>query len=110
MNNFIIISRTYAETTPESAEIGDFSDTGFIDDRAEVTFSELVTLMKEHYQASSSPNDGSTNVWYSTGFYTSNYRTSTEREESIHYHHENTPNAAKYWKLAAKAAGLKIAS
>lgn len=104
MNNFILISRTYAETTPESVEIGDFSDHGFISEREEVTFTELVELMKIHMHPSSSPNNGSVNVWYSTGFSTSNFRTGTEREESLHFHHENAPNAAKYWKLARKFA------
>ena len=41
MNNFIIISRTYSETTPESAENGEFSDHGFITEKQEVSFYEL---------------------------------------------------------------------
>jgi len=106
MNNFILISRTYAEVTPESSEIGDFSETGFITEKENVSFSELVKLMEKHYQPSCSPNDGDPRTWYSTGFYTSDYSTGTDREESIHFHRDNTPNAAKYWKLAAKAAGL----
>ncbi len=103
MNNFIIISRTFSEITPESAEIGDFSDTGFIAEREEVSFTELVDLMKEHYQPS---NSGSidNNTWFSSGFYTSDYGTGTEREECIHFNQENTINAAKYWKLAYLAA------
>lgn len=106
MNNYIIISQTYAETTPESCEDGDFSDTGFVDECKQVTFTELVDLMKTHYQPSQSPNDGNADVSYSTGFYVQDYRTNTHREECIHFHDENTPNAAKYWKLAAKFAGL----
>lgn len=106
MNNFILISRTYAEVTPESAENSDFSETGFISEKEEVSFSQLVDLMREHCQPSCSPNDGSPQTWYSSGFYTSDYSTGTEREESIHFHRDNTPNAAKYWKLAAKLAGL----
>lgn len=106
MQNNIIISRTFAEITPESAEDGDFSETGFITEREEVSFSELVELMKEHYHPSSSPNDGGTNVWYSTGFYTEDYATGNERQESIHYHHDNAPNVQKYWRWAAKAANL----
>lgn len=108
MNNFIIISRTYAETTPESAEIGDFSDTGFIDERQEVTFSELVRLMMEHYEPSQSPNDYSKDVSYSSGSYTSDYRTGTSRQESIHFHHDNSDNATKYWKQARIIADKKL--
>ena len=108
MNNFILISKTFSETTPESAESSDFSDAGFVTQREEVSFSELVDLMKTHIQPSCSPNHGGTDVSYSTGFYTKDYRTATEREESIHFRSDNTPNAYKYWKLAAKFAGHKL--
>lgn len=108
MQNYIIISRTFEETTPESAENGEFSETGFTDERQEVTFSKLVRLMKSHNQASQSPNNGGTNVWYSTGFYVDDYATGTEINESVHYHKDNAPNVAKYWKWAAKFAGHDI--
>jgi hypothetical protein len=107
MNNFILISQTYSEPTPESCENGDFSDTGFIDECKRVTFTELVDLMGEHMHPSQSPNDGNTNVWYSTDMYTKNYYKGIEREESIHYHRNNTVNAAKYWKLARIIADQK---
>lgn len=100
MNNFILINRTFAETTPESAEQGDFSKRGFITKREQVSFTELVEMMSEHTEPSSSPDDYSIHTWYSTGFYTSDYRTCTEREECIHFHKNNTANAAKYWKWA----------
>lgn len=106
MNNFIIISKTFADTTPESAEHGDYSDRGFIDECMQVTFSELVELMKEHNQPSMSPNDGNVNVWYSCSPYTTDYSKGIERETSIHFHRSNTPNASKYWKLAAKFANI----
>jgi hypothetical protein len=105
-NNIILISRTFATITPESSEQGDFDDHGFISEREEVTFTELVDLMREHIHASSS-GDVNTDVWFSTGFYTSDYRTGEEREESIHFHRENAPNVAKYWKLAHKFATKK---
>jgi hypothetical protein len=106
MNNYIIISRTFVEVTPDSAEDGEFSDHGFIDERVEVTFPELVDLMTEHHHPSCSPNDGGTDVSYSTEMYTSDFGDGTNRQESIHYHKDNTPNIAKYWKMAARAAGL----
>jgi hypothetical protein len=104
MNNYILISRTYCEITPDSAEMGDFSNSGFVDERQEVTFGELVELMQDHREPSRSPDDYNTSTWYSTGFYTADYRTGTEREECIHFHRDNTPNAAKYWKWARIAA------
>ena len=105
MNNYILINRTFAEITPESAEQGDFSDTGFIEQDEQVSFTELVDLMKEHNHPSCSKVDGSITTWFSTSFYTADYSTGTEREESIHFSDNNTINAAKYWKLATKAAG-----
>lgn len=105
MNNFILITRTYAETDPESVESGEFSDTGLIAEKEAVTFRELVDLMHAHHHASQYPNNGETHVWYSTDFFTDNFVYGIDREESIHFHIDNTENAAKYWRLAAKFAG-----
>lgn len=104
MNNFILISKTFDEITPESAEDSDFSDSGFITEREEVTFRELVDLMSEHPIPSCSPDNGDTNTCYSTEYYVTDYHDLTQRQESIHYHKDNTPNAAKYWRLARKIA------
>ena len=104
MNNYILISRTYTEATPESCENGDYSDKGFIDELVKVSFTELVNLMKAHPNASSCPDDHSTHTWYSTHDYIKDYSTNVNRCESIHFHHSNTSNAAKYWKLARIAA------
>lgn len=108
MNNYILINKTYSEATPQSSEVGDFSETGLIVQDEKLTFSELVRLMKEHTQASCSPDDLSTNTWYSTGFFTSDYGKGIEREECIHYSSNNTVNAAKYWKYARIAANKKL--
>jgi len=105
MNNYILINRTFAETTPESLEIGDFSNIGMIEKNVKVTFTELIRLMQEHNLPSCSPdNFNNPHTWYSTDFYTKCYVTGTEREESIHYSIDNTPNALKYWYKAAKYA------
>jgi hypothetical protein len=108
MNNYIIISRTFCETDEESAEHGDFSDGGFVSEREEVSFRELVDLMRSHIHPSHSPCDGNTRAWFSTPMDTIDYGTGTQREESIHFHHDNTPNAAKYWRMAARAAGHRL--
>lgn len=104
MNNYILINRTFCEVTPESAEQGDFSEHGFIEEGQEVSFSELVSLMREHNDPSNSPTDGDINTWFSTYPFTSDYQTGTERTESIHFSKDNTDNAAKYWVLARKIA------
>ena len=105
MQNVIFINRTYSEWTPETAEDGEFSDNGFIAEKEEVTFRELVELMEAHDHPSQSPNDGSTDVWYSTEAYIDDYGTGTERQESIHFHKDNHPHVARYWTWAARAAG-----
>lgn len=104
MNNYILISKTFTEITPESAENSDFSNSGFIDKKIKVSFRELVDLMKAHTMPSQSPNDMSIAVWYESGYYTSDYRTGTERSEAIHFHRDNPQNVIKYWELARIAA------
>jgi len=104
MNNYIIINRTYCEITPESCENSDFSDTGFIEENQQVTFRELVDLMISHTISSRMPKSYNIKEWYSTDFFTEDYSTGTQREESVHFAEGNTPNAAKYWKYARIAA------
>lgn len=106
MNNYILISRTFTEITPESCENSDFSDKGFIEEKQQVTFSQLVDLLKECSECSCSPNDYNINNWYSTSYYTTDYRKGIERNESIHFHADNPKNISKYWKMAAKFANL----
>ena len=105
MNNFILVNKTFTEISEESAEHGDFSDSGFLSENESVTFRELVELMSEFRQPSQSPNDGNVHVWLSTGYQT-NFATGDEREECLHFSRENSPNTVKYWKLAMKFAGL----
>lgn len=102
----LLINRCYSETTPESADDGDFSDAGFITENEEVTFRELVQLLKTHPDSSSMPARGDVGEWYGTGFSVSDYGTMTEREETIHYSRDNPPQLAKYWRKAACAAGI----
>lgn len=102
----ILIHRAFSEITPESAEHGDHSATGLIAENEHCTFRELVHYLREHPQCSCSPCRGDTCEWFSTGPYTSDYSTGTEREETIHYSRDNPPRMAKYWRKAAIAAGI----
>lgn len=106
MQNYIIINRTYSEITPESVEDGDFSDNGFITEREEISFRELVCLMREHPYPSASGMDINKNVWFSSGFQITDFSDGTEREECIHFHSDNVPMIEKYWKRAAEFAGI----
>lgn len=105
MNNFILVNKTFTEISEESAEHGDFSESGFISENEQVSFRELVELMSEFTEASQNPNNGNTHVWLSTGYQT-NFSTGDEREECLHFSRDNSPNAAKYWRLAMKFAGI----
>lgn len=102
----ILINKTFSRTTPESAEEGEFSETGFEWENAEVTFHELVELMESHYNPSCYPADGGIYEWYSTNFEVIDYQEMIEEETSIHYSSDNPPRKAKYWKLAAQCAGI----
>ena len=104
-----LISRTYSETTPESAQDGDVSDYGFIDERARYDFRELIGLMRQHPEASASHGTDS-RVWYSTGYHVQNYADGTEREECIHWHRANLPRHAKYWAKARRFADARSRS
>lgn len=101
----ILISRYYSETTPESAEDGDFSDTGFVYDSCEFTFRELVRELRDFYTLSDSRFSG-VGTWACSGFETTDYRTGTEREETLHFSRDNAPRLEKYWPKALRAAGL----
>jgi hypothetical protein len=102
----ILVNRYFSEITPESAENGEASDNGVIVENEECTFRELVRMMREHWQCSCYPVRGEVYEWLSTGFYTSDYRTGTEREETLHYSRDNPPKNEKYWKWAMRAAGI----
>lgn len=102
----ILISKTYSEITPESAEDGEFSDSGFVFEDAECTFRELVDYLKEHKGSSCYPCKGEISEYFSSGFSVDDYQTGTETGTSIHYSRKNPSRKDKYWKLAVKAAGL----
>lgn len=102
----LIISRTFEEVTPESAEYGDFSDSGFVYKDTEFTFRELVTELREFSGMSSSRSQGHTRDWASQYHETTCYRTGTTRAESLHFSRENPAQKGKYWAKALRASGL----
>ena len=101
----IIISETYEIITEESAAIGDFSDSGFINTWEEISFRDLVKKMRDYPNASSS---GAVNcrTWF-TSHGKIDYRTGETETRSIHFHAANSPRLEKYWRKAAAAARKK---
>ncbi len=106
MTPTILLNRCYSTVTPESAEHGDFEDTGFVYENTEFTFRELVRELREFTSLSSSPSSGSISDWACTGFEASDYSTGEEREETLHFSRENPERLQKYWSKALRAAGL----
>lgn len=102
----LLISKTYSEVTPESAENGELSDTGFVFKDEPFSFRELVDELRNYSCMSSCPSDGATSEWASTHMETVDYTTGTDREESLHFSRKNPARAGKYWAKALRAAGL----
>lgn len=81
----IAFSRTFARTTPESIDAGDFSETGFLE-KGKCSFRELMDMLEEHTEASTYPLRESSlqHTWFSDGFNVVCYTTGTEQENSLH--------------------------
>jgi hypothetical protein len=106
MQNYILVSRTYADTTPESAMEGDFSEIGFITECEVLSFRELVYLLRDHPHPSES-GEPSVHTWFTGESYVTDYRTGTDRQESVHFHRDNNAHVCRYWVLASKIAHHK---
>lgn len=95
------ISKTYQTITPESAEDGDFADSGFEFENVEYTFRELVGEMREYLETSSYPlSNGENDFWVSSGFETTDYATGEETSYSLHFDRSNPERLRKYWRKA----------
>lgn len=91
--------RCFADTTPESVEHGDFEETGILSEW-NLTFRELVEELSghQHWQLADGGN------WFTTGFYTIDYRTGRDREETLHVRRPS-PRHERYYQMALKLAG-----
>lgn len=86
-----------------------FDDEGeLVDDHTddlELSFRELVDLIRYSNETSCSPSSGSINEWV----YMSrddDYHSGGQTEETLHYDREQPERHAKYWRLAFQHAGL----
>jgi len=98
----MLISQTYEIVTEESASHGEAEESGFIFKDQDLTFRELVELMEEHPECSSSHFQG-VNDWFSS-YSEQDYRTGAEKTTSIHFSRKNPARLHKYWIKAAKFA------
>jgi len=101
----ILISRTFEVVTPESAEDGEATESGFLSEGEAVTFRELVSLMRGHPLPSCYPARGEAFEWLSSHSET-DYRDCSNRTESLHLDRSNHPRTLKYWRKAMIAAGI----
>jgi len=104
----LIISRCFSAVTHESAEVGDFADTGHVYESVEFTFRDLVRELRD-FSSLSCSHPGpfpDASVWACSGYEVSDYSTGEEREETLHFSRDNPPRSQKYWGKALRAAGL----
>jgi hypothetical protein len=88
------ISKTYEIITPESAEHGDFEETGFEFEHEQYSFKDLCDLiMDEGFY-----NEGSD--WLNTVDPDRNYATGEETFYGLHFDRENKERNLKYWHKA----------
>lgn len=80
---FFTVGQTFSEVTPESAELGDWSDHGWEREPSkEWTIAEILREIKNQGVEHISDNGSSLDVY--GHFYTSCYRTGTDRQECLH--------------------------
>jgi hypothetical protein len=96
----IKINRTYAIITEESAEQGDFAETGMEAEGEMLTFRELVDAIREHYGEASSSGPVDSRTWFTAC--EPNIIEGGCTDRSIHF--ADTDRKAKYWVKAARLA------
>jgi len=72
-----------------------------------LSFRELVGYMRGYSQVSCYPATGATSEWLSAPS-EEDWDTGEIKECSLHYHPKNPSRYAKYWRLAMRAAGIKL--
>jgi len=77
-----LVSETYQQVTPESAEHGDFSDHGFNFQDEEYTLRELIEFIKNSGYMIRSKGDFTN--WLSTESTCICYKTATEESTNLH--------------------------
>lgn len=86
MNKVKLIKTTFAQITPESASVGDFSETGWVDEDGEEfeSVDEAIRWLKRQGITEASDSDFRSGIWYSTDFSTIDYEDGTEEQNSFH--------------------------
>jgi pantothenate synthetase len=98
-----LVSRCYTTITPESAEIGDFDDNGYVFEDRFMTLRELVEELQDCTEVSSMPltRETSGSAWAMTGYSIEDYETMEERQESVHFRNldGSSVDADRAWRV-----------
>lgn len=80
------IKTTYSQVTPESADRGVFSDTGWVDEDGETfeTVQDAIQWLKSNGVTEASSSSFHQGIWYSTDMNIIDYSDHTEEEQSFH--------------------------
>lgn len=97
----IEVSITYETITPESAEHGDFADSGFESESEFYTFRELVSVLRQRFTQYSQSLGPYTAWMYASEYSEPDYRTGEETVRSIHL---KDKSKARYWIKALNTA------
>ena len=98
----ISVSKTYDVVTEESAEYGDFAESGFEFQSVPYTFRELVDEMREYMEPSCSPI-GENDFWV-TSEASQDYRTGDYTSYSLHFDRDQPERLRRFWRLAWEAS------
>lgn len=103
-----IISKTYQTVTPESAEHGDFADSGYEFEDVSYTFRELVDLIYHDgfIEPSIFPPKSGDDFWLSSDYEIEDYSTGEEISYSIHLENKS-PRMLRYWFKAYEASRIR---
>lgn len=103
----LLFATTFATTTPESSETGEYASTGFITENELFTsFSDLVSRVSSegYFHPSTSPGwEKCEDLWVSGSPYTSCY--ATGEETTLSFHPKNS-RSLRYLKKALKACNI----
>ena len=99
------LTRTFEVITPESAENGEYADSGFDFQSEPFTFRELISIIDRDgfRECSCWPASGNVNEWLNTTP-EQNYHDGSYTSYSLHFDRDNDPRYAKYWAKAVRYA------
>ena len=95
----ILVNETYQEYTPESTEIGEYSDQGFTKECEEYGFRELISYLETKvFYILSDSMEIREHTSISSDFEIMDYTTETERSQTLHF--VGPAKNVKYWVKA----------